>query len=192
MEVSVIVSVVGALAGVVLGGALAARGQARMWSREELRRWSSERRATYGRFVTTARQFRGYLAGTDVNIGVVRAPDGVGLVPHFEPFGTEHRQRLDAAFIDVQLIGTDAAVVAAEAVYRISFRVAVARGIHGRIIPDWVGERFSAAERAFVNTVRQELGLRPLTDPPYQPTSALQELDSMLRQDFEALAADPA
>ncbi|BCB73696.1 hypothetical protein GCM10022251_79940 [Phytohabitans flavus] len=189
MNANVWLSPLVALIGVMLGGVLSSRVQARAWKQEEMRRWRESRMATYGDFVTAVRSFRTYVLRPDSLIEVIALNDGVRMTPGFEGEGTFQYQAVEATLARIKMVAQDQATVdTAVRHLRIARRFAVARAVYGLDqIPRDLNDLLFRTELGFVNAARTELGLpdvASLTYPDEVATTTrgeeLRTLDRML------------
>jgi hypothetical protein len=190
VDYAVSLSAVLALVGVWLGSLLSARSVDRAARREEAYRWRDMRRACYGAFIGSVRDLQAYVTGTDSQVTITLSPADGKLVPSFDASGLLHRQRLDACYADVQLLARDDEVIrAATILYRLVYRLVIARGVYGRVIPDEVSDPLWEAEREFINISRRDLTLSPLAGELFPAAAHLDGLDERLRRDYEASTA---
>ncbi|PRY33194.1 hypothetical protein [Pseudosporangium ferrugineum] len=184
MNVLATLSPLVALVGVWVGGRLALRTQRASWDRADQQHWRDTRQAAYTEFLGSLRDYRSYIGRTTTRIGVRKHADGRRLMPEFEPSGSEHMQRLDAAFAQLQLVSPDQATVeAARFAARVSRRTAVAKGLNDTAaIPYEFDVQFWDAQLAFVNAVRSEFGLPPVSNDGHHDT---QEIDRVMLARFD-------
>ncbi|MFC6014897.1 hypothetical protein ACFP2T_01630 [Plantactinospora solaniradicis] len=150
-----LISTLGVLAGVALGGVLSARVQTQAWRRQEAERSVQERRRIYADFLAAARVWRATVMSPDVRI--IEA----------STFSAQrHADGADAAIstlrlrMEVGLIAHEADTTArAQTVVVEVRRLAEARAEHpAGQVPDPIIDRCRRAERGFAAAARAELG----------------------------------
>ncbi|WP_155372619.1 hypothetical protein [Catellatospora vulcania] len=159
---TILLSTLGPLLGVLAGGWVASRTQAAGHRREDRRHLADTRRTAYAAYLTAVREYVAYTQSPHTQVEIVpHAEQQEILIPLLDADGTAYRQRMDAAHVGVRLIAGSATVVEhARELARAVRRAAAARATHaaGRIPAD-VYEAMWDAESRFVDTVRVELGL---------------------------------
>jgi hypothetical protein len=154
-----------ALLGVLLGGWLSTRNQDRSWKREHAQQWRDIRLATYGDFASAYRELVAFAVDPTARITGHPHPGRAGeLMPRFDDEGRRYKERLDAASVAVRLVSESPDTMKACAAVVQSVRgIAAARAANSDVnIPDIPLEAFDAlwaAQDAFLNTTRRELGL---------------------------------
>jgi hypothetical protein len=173
-----------ALIGVWIGGQLTLKTQRASWERAERQHWRDTRQVAYTEFLGAIRDYRSYIGRTTTTIGVRQHADGRRLMPEFEPSGSQHIQRLDAAFAQVQLVSPDQTTVdAARFAARVSRRTAVAKALNNSSsIPYDFDVQFWDAQLSFVNAVRAEFSLPAVSNAGHHDT---QEIDRLMIRKFE-------
>jgi hypothetical protein len=176
MTMELLVSTLGpfaALVGVWLGGWLTSRSARQAMDAEQRRRSMEDLRRAYSAYLTACRQFADYLKQPANKVEVVRSLDGVLEVPLLSPEGAALRQAVEAASADLLLMARSPTVVEQARVLRIGvIKLAIARAVSpDGIIADRDVTVFRTAEQAYVNAVREDMGMPPMdvslwTTPP--------------------------
>jgi hypothetical protein len=149
------------LIAVLLGGILTTRAQDRLWHRDNRRQWRDIRLSAYSGFLAAFREYVAYVLQPPVQIVAVEHRGRGDLMPFFDETGTPYRERLEAAKTTLRLVsGTPQVVEASSALVRQARWLAADRATHSvETMPPERFEQLWAAERAFVDAARDELGL---------------------------------
>ena len=166
-SLALVMGPIAALIGVWIGGVLSSRTQRETWQREQERRERDAIRAACGSYAAAARRFVPYVK--DLNMEIT-------IVPHRGPAGPIHvlqdasfHLEFESASAEVLLVVRTAETVQSARNLRTTlFALAVARANN----PDgFIGDQglaeLRAAEAAFVNAARVELGSPALTSGLY-------------------------
>lgn len=154
-----IISTVGVLAGVVLGGLLSARAQSRVWRLGEAERLRHERRRIYAEFLSAARIWR----------AAIMSPSAV--IVEVSTFSRQRHADGGDAAIDVLRLRFEVGLIAlspemtrlATLVFRAARSLAEARARYAAgAVPDEILDQCRQAEREFAAAARSELGGPPL------------------------------
>jgi hypothetical protein len=152
---TIVVSMMGPLLGVLVGGWAAQRTQTRAWRRDNQRYLLDNRRQSYGSFLSAVRAYFAYAQSPDARIGALKDPlHGDRMIPILDAPGIPYRERLDAAHADVRLVaGSTITVEHAHQLVRAVRHAVAARAHHeaGQIPVD-TNRAVWAAERTFINT----------------------------------------
>ncbi|BEL04528.1 hypothetical protein Q0Z83_027190 [Actinoplanes sichuanensis] len=149
-----LLSVTGALVGVMLGSLLNARVQRASWQHQENTMSMRERRATYAAFVAACREWRATVLGPEVRI---IPASSVSRRPHAD--GGEVRTQVVRYRAEIGLIAhTTATVQAAAGLMLVVGRLAEARAGHeAGQVPEPFIQACRDAEREFNRAARAEL-----------------------------------
>lgn len=149
-----VLSVTGALVGVMLGSLLNARVQRASWQHQENTTSMRERRATYAAFVAACREWRATVLGPEVRI--LRA-SSVSRQPHAD--GGEARVQVVRYRAEIGLIAhTTATLQAAAALMLAVGRLSEVRADHeAGEVPERFIQACREAEREFNRVARAEL-----------------------------------
>jgi hypothetical protein len=159
--VTIIVTTLGPLLGVFVGGWVAHRGQARAWKREDQRYLVDTRRQTYSVFVSAVRAYIAYAQSPRASVTAIDDPLTGVPIPILDETGTSYRERVHVANASVRLVADSAVTIEhARQLSRAVRRAVAARAEHGPgRIPDEIYRALWESERQFINTARQELGM---------------------------------
>lgn len=150
------------LVAVTLGGWLSVRTQDRSWRRDHARQWRDIRLSAYKNFLSAYREYIAFTLDPTAKIVSIPHPQLTGdLMPFFDENGRAYKERLEATKTALRLVSElPMTVRGAENLVRRARRIASARATHaiGEISHEEFQELW-AAERAFVASARQELGL---------------------------------
>ncbi|HEU5472726.1 MAG TPA: hypothetical protein VFV67_18925 [Actinophytocola sp.] len=166
-SLTLVMGPIAALIGVWIGGVLSSRSQRETWQREQERRERDAIRAAGGGYVAAARRFVSYVKDLNTEITIVPHLGSAGPI-HVLQDPTFHLE-LESASAEVLLVVRSAETVQSARNLRTTlFALAVARANN----PDGVvGDKglagLRAAEAAFVNAARAELGAPALTSGLY-------------------------
>jgi hypothetical protein len=150
------------LVAVLLGGWLTVRAQDRLWARDQARQWRDIRLKAYTDFIGAFREFVALLLVPSTVVKAVARQDGEGdLMPFFDEAGSPYRERLEVTKTAVRLVAGSASVIeATNAMVHNARSVAAARASHDvGAVPAEQFRALWAAERAFVQAARAEIGL---------------------------------
>jgi hypothetical protein len=150
-----VLSLSGALLGVMLGALLNARVQRTSWEHQANAKSVLDRRATYAAFVAACREWRATVLGPDVRI---LPASSVSRRPHTD--GGQARTQVVRYRAEIGLVAHAAATVhAATALMLAVGHLSEARaGYEAGQVPDRFVEACRAAEREFNRVARAELG----------------------------------
>ena len=150
-----VLSVSGALVGVMLGALLNARMQRATWEREENTKSMRDRRVTYAGFVAACREWRATVLGPDVRI---IPASSVSRRPHAD--GGQARAQVVRYRAEIGLVSyTSATVHAAAALMLAVGELSEARARHeAGQVPEPFIQACRAAEAEFNRVARAELG----------------------------------
>jgi hypothetical protein len=147
------------------------------------------RRVTYGGFLSSLRTLRAHIMDPDSSISVESHPDGFRLMPVYDQAGTEKKQALERSLAEVQLAADrEETILAAALVYRMTYRLAAARALHGLPLRSQITRPFYDAQLDFLNEARRELRLSATSVDGFGPEARLVDVDRDLRKKFQAPA----
>jgi hypothetical protein len=150
-----VLSVSGALAGVMVGALLNARVQRASWERQEIMKSQQDRRLACAAFVSACREWRVAVLGPDVQI--IRA-SSVSRKPHAD--GGEARKQVIRTRAELALVvyTTETLSAAVDLMLAVG-RLSEARAVHeAGQVPEAFIQACRVAEREFIRVVRAELG----------------------------------
>ncbi|MGW4125995.1 hypothetical protein [Nocardia sp. NPDC004711] len=166
------ITAVAALLGVFLGGWLTIRNQERQWQREHARQWRDIRLKAYNDFTSAYRLYVAFALEPTASITAVPHPRHRDrTMPFFDEIGRPYKEQLESATMAFRLVcqSPDTYQECGRIVNR-ARQIAAARATHAPgQIPDELFHRLWAAQHAFLNAAREELGLpamEPVSDPP--------------------------
>jgi hypothetical protein len=168
-DLAVMLGPVAALLGVVLGGLLTSRSQMQRWQREEDHKEREAIRTACAGYVAAARRYAGYIKNVNARVTVVpgNTPDDARIHALDDP---ALLMDLETASASVLLaVRSSTTVTCARDVRRVLADLAVARADRpGTGLPDELLATLRAAEAAFINAARVELGVPALTHGLYR------------------------
>jgi hypothetical protein len=148
--------------GVLLGGWLTIKNQDRLWRHDHARQWRDIRLAIYRDFLSAYREYIAFTLEPTASISAVPHPRKPGaLMPYFDASGRPYKERLEATKTAVRLVSElPDTLNALDALVARARDVAATRATHDvGHTPAEDFQKLWEAERAFLKTARQELGL---------------------------------